>query len=66
MYVSTIKGEGLHDWGELEKADFMRFVAHATKLWEGPCRAGPSLSECRTRMIDYEGKKERKRRPSHR
>lgn len=44
----------------------MRFVAHATKVSEGPCRAGLSLPEYRTRMMDYEGKKERKRRPSHR
>lgn len=55
-----------HDWGEFEKVDFMRFVAYATKVWEGPCRAGPSLPEYRTRMIDCEGKKERKRRPTHR
>lgn len=39
----------------------MRFVAHATKVWEGPYRAGPSLPECRTRMLDYEGKKEKKK-----
>lgn len=39
----------------------MRFVAHATKVWESPCRAGPSLPECRTRMMDYEGKKEKKK-----
>lgn len=39
----------------------MRIVAHATKVWESPCRAGPSLPECRTRMMDYEGKKEKKK-----
>lgn len=39
----------------------MRFVAHATKVWESPCRAGPSLPKCRTRMMDYEGKKEEKK-----